>query len=106
MTTPAVPRRHQQREAGEHERHEQDVDDLHAHAERLDVVLEAGLHRAQLLAYAQLLLLEALDLLRAAPCGCAASPAGSARSPAPGPWRAPTLRCLLPPVSGAAHAPR
>ena len=49
--------------SGEQRRHRDDVDDLQRRAEVLDVLIQPRAHRAQLLADAQLLGLEVLDLL-------------------------------------------
>src|SRR5579862_1505938 len=62
-TRAATPRGQKQRQHRKQRRHHDDVDDLERRAQPLDVRVQSGAHCAQLLADAQLLGLEVLDLL-------------------------------------------
>src|SRR5262249_45750898 len=60
---PAAPHPDEQGDDREHQRRNEDVDDLQLGPELLDVLVELGPYRPQLLADAQLLILEVIQLL-------------------------------------------
>src|SRR6516164_439620 len=58
----ALPRRESERRDRDQQRHQTDVDELQARAERLDLLVEPAAHLAQLLADLDLLVEEPLQL--------------------------------------------